>query len=67
MVDERAHFAERLQSDVIQRVSRLGVDRQGLAVRSSDPQLAAVIQSKVDDVDAALRALRAAIAPLRDE
>jgi hypothetical protein len=56
-----------LHSDVIQRASRLGVDLQDLAAHAGDAKLAAALASKVDDVDAVPRALRAAIVAPPDE
>jgi GAF domain-containing protein len=61
LADNRHHIAEGLHRDVVQRLSRLGLELQGLAARASDPQVRAGLQSRVDDTDQIIRALRRAI------
>ncbi len=66
MVGDREHIAEGLHHEVIQRLSRLGMELQGLAVRGPDPKLGSVLQSKVEEIDEIMRALRVVISSLRE-
>jgi GAF domain-containing protein len=66
-VDDREHIAEGLHRDVVQRLSRLGVDLQGLAARARDPQTRAGLQAGVDHTDEIIRAIRAAVFALRPD
>jgi GAF domain-containing protein len=60
-VDELRGVAEQLHGDVVQRLSRLGLDLQGLTARITDERVRAELQSKVDETDQIIRALRTAI------
>jgi signal transduction histidine kinase len=64
-VDDREHIAEGLHRDVVQRLSRLGVDLQGLAARARDPHTRAGLQASVDGTDEIIRVIRAAVFALR--
>lgn len=64
-VDDREHIAESLHRDVVQRLSRLGVDLRALAVRAPDQGTRTGLQARVDDTDAIIRAIRATVVALR--
>jgi GAF domain-containing protein len=65
--DDRQHIAEGLHRDVVQRLSRLGVDLQGLAARASDSRARAGLQAGVNETDDIIRAIRSAVFALRSE
>jgi nitrate/nitrite-specific signal transduction histidine kinase len=67
LADDRRLIAEGLRAGVIQRVSRLGLDLQGLALRAADPALRAGLQAKVDETDEIIQALRTAVFAVRQE
>jgi nitrate/nitrite-specific signal transduction histidine kinase len=58
---DRQMVAEQLHNDVVQRLSRLGLDLQGLASRVTDARIRDGLQAKVDETDQIIRALRTAI------
>jgi GAF domain-containing protein len=65
--DDRQHIAESLHHDVVQRLSRLGMDLQALAARVRDPRARAGLQAGVTDTDDIIRAIRTAVFALRSE
>lgn len=67
IADDRLHIAEELRVGVMQRVSRLGLDLQGLAVRAVDPAICAGLQSRITDTDGIITALRNAVFTLQAE
>jgi two-component system, NarL family, sensor histidine kinase DevS len=65
LVEERQHIGEDLQRRVIQRLFRLGLELQGVAGRTSDSRARETITAKVDEIDAVIREIRAAVFSLR--
>jgi GAF domain-containing protein len=61
MVEDRRLIAEELHAGVVQRLSRLGLDLQGLASRTADARTRESLQAKVDETDELIKALRQAI------
>jgi signal transduction histidine kinase len=50
-----------LQDRVINHLFGIGLDLQGAAARISDAAVRTVLESKVDQIDAAIRAIREAV------
>ena len=65
LVEERQHIGEDLQRRVVQRLFRLGLELQGVAGRTTDGQARETISAKVEEIDAVIREIRAAVFSLR--
>jgi len=65
LVDERERIARDLHDDVIQRLFATGLTLQSTAVMAGDGAVAERINRAVDDLDATIRQVRAAIFHLR--
>ena len=65
--NDRAQIARDLHFHVIHRVSRLGMDLQGIAARTKDSTVTAAIMARIDDTDEIIRELRAAIFTLHPD
>ena len=59
--DDRLHIAGDLQTGIITKLSRLGLDLQAAAGRVADPQVRDSLQERVADTDRIIHALRDAI------
>jgi signal transduction histidine kinase len=60
-MEDRAQIAEDLRHRVIQRLFSHGLALQGTASRSTSTQIRTAIQTQIDEVDAIIRDIRAAI------
>ena len=65
LVDERVRIARDLHDDVIQRLFAAGLTLQSIAGRAGNERLAEQLNRTVDDLDATIRQVRAAIFDLR--
>src|SRR3954454_12057552 len=65
LVDERERIARDLHDDVIQRLFATGLTLQSTAVMTTDERITERINRAVDDLDATIRQVRAAIFHLR--
>lgn len=65
LADDRLQIAEQLHGDVLRRISRLGMDLQALAARSSDAAIRDALHAKVVDTDHIIKALRNAVFMLK--
>jgi hypothetical protein len=65
IADDRLHIAEELRTGVMNRVSRLGLDLQRLAVRATDAAVRTGLQGNVSDTDEIIVALRDAVFALQ--
>lgn len=61
LMEDRAQIAEDLRHRVIQRLFGHGLALQGTASRATNPQIRTAIQTQIDEVDAIIRDVRAAI------
>jgi len=61
LMEDRAQIAEDLRQRVIQRLFGHGLALQGTASRAANPQLRTAIQTQIDEVDAIIRDVRAAV------
>jgi two-component system, NarL family, sensor histidine kinase DevS len=61
LIEDRAQIAEDLRHRVIQRLFAHGLALQGTASRAPNPQMRTAIQTQIDEVDAIIRDVRAAI------
>jgi signal transduction histidine kinase len=61
LIEDRAQIAEDLRHRVIQRLFAHGLALQGTASRVANPQISTAIQNQIDEVDAIIRDIRAAV------
>jgi GAF domain-containing protein len=61
LIEDRAQIAEDLRHRVIQRLFGHGLALQATASRAANPQTRTAIESQIDEVDAIIRDIRAAI------
>ena len=61
LIEDRAEIAEDLRHRVIQRLFGLGLALQGAASRSTQPEVRGLIETQIDEVDAIIREIRAAV------
>jgi PAS domain S-box-containing protein len=61
LVDERERIARDLHDTVIQRLFAVGLSLQGALGASADAKLTARLESAIDEIDATIRDIRAAI------
>jgi GAF domain-containing protein len=61
LVEDRQQIGVDLQDRVINQLFGIGLDLQGAAARISDTTVRGVLESKVDQIDAAIRAIREAV------
>jgi GAF domain-containing protein len=67
LAEDRRQIGVDLQDRVINQLFGIGLDLQGAAARISDAGVRAVLESKVDQIDAAIRAIRAAVFSLSSD
>jgi signal transduction histidine kinase len=61
LIEDRAEIAEDLRHRVIQRLFALGLALQGAASRTTKPEIRGLIETQIDEVDAIIREIRAAV------
>jgi GAF domain-containing protein len=61
LMEDRAEIAEDLRHRVIQRLFGLGLALQGAASRTAKLEIRGLIQTQIDEVDAIIREIRAAV------
>jgi GAF domain-containing protein len=61
LIEDRAEIAEDLRHRVIQRLFALGLALQGAASRATKPQIRGLIETQINEVDAIIREIRAAV------
>jgi GAF domain-containing protein len=61
LMEDRAEIAEDLRHLVIQRLFGLGLALQGAASRTTRPEVRALIETQISEVDAIIREIRAAV------
>jgi GAF domain-containing protein len=61
LIEDRAEIAEDLRHRVIQRLFALGLALQGAASRATKPEIRGLIETQIDEVDAVIREIRAAV------
>jgi signal transduction histidine kinase len=61
LIEDRQQIAEDLRHRVIQRLFSHGLALQGTAARTNNPQTRTAIQTQIDEVDAIIRDIRAAV------
>ena len=61
IAEDRRQIGEDLQDRVINQLFGIGLDLQGAAARISDTTIRTILQNKVDDIDASIRAIREAV------
>jgi signal transduction histidine kinase len=61
LIEDRAQIAEDLRHRVIQRLFGHGLALQATASRAANPQTRTAIETQIDEVDAIIRDIRAAI------
>jgi GAF domain-containing protein len=61
LVEDRQQIAEDLRHRVIQRLFSHGLALQGVASRTTNPQTGTTIQTQIDEIDAIIRDIRAAV------
>ncbi len=64
LMEDRAEIAEELRHRVIQRLFGLGLALQGAASRAAKPEARQALKTQIDEVDAIIRELRAAVLSL---
>jgi len=65
LIEDRAQIAEDLRHRVIQRLFGHGLSLQGTASRCGNPDIRSAIEAQIDEVDAIIRDVRAAIFTLK--
>lgn len=61
LIEDRVEIAEDLRHRVIQRLFGLGLALQGAASRTTKPEIRGLIEAQIDEVDAIIREIRAAV------
>jgi signal transduction histidine kinase len=61
LLEDRAEIAEDLRHLVIQRLFALGLALQGAASRTTKPEVRASIETQINEIDAIIREIRAAV------
>lgn len=61
IAEDRRQIGEDLQDRVINQLFGIGLDLQGAAARISDTTVRTILENKVDDIDASIRAIREAV------
>ena len=67
VLEDRQRIAQNLQHTVIRELFDFGLDLQGIAARSSNPEVAALLTSNVERLDRIIRDVRAAVFALQPE
>jgi signal transduction histidine kinase len=65
LIDDRERIAHSLHDDVIQQLFGVSLRLQNLAGLSGDPRVAAQVTEMIDDLDATIRRIRAAVFELQ--
>ena len=67
VLEDRQRIAQDMQQTVIRELFAFGLDLQGIAARSSNPEIAALLTTSVDRLDGIIRDVRAAVFALQPE